>query len=123
LESISALVAGLSGGLTAAAPGHPVQDVVSLPDRWREDEHPEKTNEFGAGQKNETGRPGRGERGRAAPASARTADATSENGDQRIQKFQQVTFLAELEGLLDPPSAADHLHQSREGDVPGDRQR
>lgn len=81
MESVSALVAGLCDGLMVAAPGHPVQDVFRVPDWWCEDERPEDSDEFGAGQRDETGRSGRDRRG--CGSSGQGEDSGRGKGEQR----------------------------------------
>ena len=84
------LVAGLCDGLMMAAPGHPVQEVFRASGWWCEDERPDRTS---SGQVNGTRQTG--PEGPvvvvAVVVRARTADATRQNSDQRIQEFQQVT--------------------------------
>lgn len=47
---------GLCDGLMVSTPGHPVQNVLRVADRWCEDERPQDPDELGTSQRDEAGR-------------------------------------------------------------------
>lgn len=120
---------GAGGGLARLPDGGGARPSsagrVLLPDGWCEDERPQESHEFGAGQQDELGCSGRVGCGRGCGGECE--DGGGDQGEQgpahpgvlggHLTFVRAGECLAKLEGLLDPLSVADDVHELREGDV------